>query len=154
MVSGNYTFTYSIKGHGYDTSANCTFTIEPIEHHPNLFGISLRPDKPYFLKGENVTFTGAIITENESLSYPITRTTSVENLDATKRITIPNYCTEHFTYSKNIPVYPANTNTTFAWTWNETKTSQHEQGQYILRYEVSGEHWSIFVSCIFEIREK
>lgn len=154
MVSGNYTFTYRIQGYGYDTSANCTFIIEPIEHPPDKFGITLRPDKPYFLQGENVTFTGAIMTENESLSYPITRTTSVENLDTTKRSTIPNYCTEHFTYSKDIPVYPANTNTTFTWTWNETKTSQHEPGQYILRYHVSGEHWSISVPCTFEIREK
>jgi hypothetical protein len=154
ISSGNYTFTYSIQGYGYDISANCTFTIEPIEHHPNTFGISLRPDKPYFLQGENITFTGTIMTENESLPYPLTRTTTVENLDATKRSTIPNYCIEHFTYSKNIPAYPANTNTTVTWTWNETKISQHTPGQFMLRYEVSGEHWSISVRCIFEIKEK
>lgn len=154
MMSGNYTFTYSIQGLGYDTSANCTVIIEQIEPLSRRFGISLHPDKPYFLQGENVTFTGTIMTENESLSYPLKRTTTVENLDTTKKSTIPNYSIEHFTYGSDLPMYPANTNTTFTWTWNETKINQHEPGQYILRYEVSGEQWSISVPCIFEIKEK
>lgn len=154
IMSGNYTFTYNIQGYGYNASANCTFIIESIEPLSHKFGISLRPDKPYFLQGENVTFTGTIMTQNETLSYPLTRTTSVENFEPTKRSTIPNYCIEHFTYGTNIPVYPANTNSTFTWIWNETKISQHEPGRYILKYEVSGEHWSISVPCIFEIKER
>jgi hypothetical protein len=154
ISSGNYTFTYSIQGYGYNTSANCTFIIEPIVRHPDIVEVTLQPDKPYFLQGENITFTGTIMTKNQSLPYPQRITTNIENIDPTEKSNIAGsgHRIEYLNYDKEIPMYPANTTSTFTWTWNETKLSQHTPGRYTLQYEALGDYWGFSVSCNFEIR--
>lgn len=156
---GNYSLTYEISGYGYSASTNCSFEIRQNQTKRNNdpIQISLTPDKPYFLEGEAVTFTGSVINaQNQPVPYPSCTSTSVKMIEGSSNADDDDIGRhEYVTYDvNNVPTYPANTNTSFTWTlFNSKNGDPYGPGSYILTYSLSGHNYDVTVKCVFEIRK-
>ena len=124
----------------------------PSFYGPGPIEITISPNKPYFLEGENVTFTITVINNQ---SWPVTYPLS-EKVNIQKDGVEYEGSGLQIDYPIKIPTFPAKASTPLSWTWFESnkgnQTIPHQRGNYSISFYISGVDYSAVAYCTFEVR--